>query len=80
MSDHGPIEAEAYTYMNAVAQVIAGTLPKGFGFTLLVFRPGTHDGRMNYISSADRGDMLVALKELVVNMEGRGHAPPEHKQ
>lgn len=35
---HGPIEAEVRARMNAIAEVISDALPKGFGFTLLVFR------------------------------------------
>jgi hypothetical protein len=42
------------------------------GFTLLVFPLGVEEkGRMNYVSNADRRDMIVSLKELVANFEGR---------
>ncbi len=48
------------------------TMPREFGFVLLVFEFGTKDHRkMNYMSNAERVDMLCALKELVANFEGR---------
>ncbi|MEQ9244508.1 MAG: hypothetical protein RLO21_00820 [Nitratireductor sp.] len=49
------------------------------GFALLVFDMDMIEGgRMNWISNARRGDMIVALKEMVAQLEGRaspkGHA------
>lgn len=42
------------------------------GFVLLVFPFGGPEGaRTNYISNADRKDMLVALKEIVARFEGQ---------
>lgn len=76
----GPIEAEVRAQMNAIGEVIGEALPDGYGFTLLVFGLGKHEGRMNYISSADRADMLAAMKELIANFEGRAHQPPKGKQ
>jgi hypothetical protein len=58
---------------NDIGKIIGGTLPPGWGFALLVFPFVEGDGRMNYISNAERGDMLTALKELVARMEGRMH-------
>lgn len=81
MSTHGPVEAEVHAQMNAIAHVLDDSMPKGWGFTLLMFRFGHGDDkRMNYISNAPREDMLSALKELVANFEGRGHAPPKRRQ
>ncbi len=60
--------------MNEIAAILDGALnPRGVtktGFVLLVFdfEPGS---RMNYISNAERADMIVALRELVANFEGR---------
>ena len=81
MSTHGPIEAAAVAQMNAFAEVLRDMLPPEFGFTLLVFKTGdVEGGRMNYISSAERGDMLTAMKELIANFEGRVIGGTNHKQ
>lgn len=45
-----------------------------YGFALLTFDFGS-GGRMNWISNANRADMLVALKELIANFEGRAIPP-----
>lgn len=78
MSDHGPIESAYRKQMNALAAVLDGSLngdeqPKKTGFVLLMFDFGepTPRSRMNYISNAERTEMLVALKELLANFEGR---------
>lgn len=74
---HAPIEAAHVKQMNAIAQVLDETLnPKGTkknGFVLLVFNFGepTPRSRMNYISNAERADIVVALRELLANFEGR---------
>lgn len=74
-----PIEEAYRKQMNDIATLIDGaiseTTPVGkkTGFVLLVFEFGepTELSRMNYISNAERTDMLVALKELLANFEGR---------
>lgn len=72
-----PIE-DAYTgMMNSLVKMLDGTFnipgqPKEVGFALLIFKFGEIDrARMNYISNAQREDMLCALKEMVAKMEGR---------
>lgn len=88
-SSHGPIQAEQLLKMQAIAEVLDKTFngpalinvngkkierPKTWGFTLLVFEFGSpEDGRMNYISNAEREDMLTAMKEFIANAEGRLH-------
>lgn len=80
MSGHAPIQEQYVEDMNAIAR----TLDEAFngmlrgshrktGFVLLVFPFGNPErNRMNYISNgADRGDIVVALKELIANFEGR---------
>jgi hypothetical protein len=63
--------------MNALAAVLDEALNDGgdgkTGFMLLVFDFGEpkDNSRMNYISNAERADMLVALRELLANFEGR---------
>lgn len=78
MSDHGPIESAYRRQMNALAAILDDSLngdaePKKTGFVLLMFDFGepTSSSRMNYISNAERKDMLVALRELLANFEGR---------
>lgn len=49
-----------------------GHKTRAVGFCLLIFRfDEAKRGRMNYISNADRKDMIAALKELIAQMEGR---------
>ena len=72
---HQSIEPELTSVMNTVADVLDRAFD-GFGFTLLVYQHESADGRMNYISNTQRADMIVALKELIANFEGRG--PDSH--
>lgn len=42
------------------------------GFVLLAFEFGEHEtGLINYISNAQRGDMLAAMKAFIARAEGR---------
>jgi len=45
-----------------LARLVGQDLPKGVGFTLLLFDFG-HGGHLTYVSNAERGDMLRALDE-----------------
>jgi hypothetical protein len=48
--------------------------PKRVGFALLIYNLGEElegTGRINYIGNGQRGEVLVALKELVARWEGR---------
>jgi hypothetical protein len=75
------IEADYREAMNKVANVLAEIFPRPLGFTLLVFMTGeSPEGRMNYISSAGREEMIIAMKEFIANNEGRAHDAPEGKQ
>lgn len=71
MSD--PISPEYREQMNALAKLI-NTMFEGAGFALLIFDK-TDPARANYISNAQREDMLVAMKEFIARNEGR--VPPE---
>lgn len=43
-----------------------------FGFALFIFEFGkTENGRVNYVSNADRGEMLTAVREWLARAEGR---------
>ena len=66
MSDD--IELKHYADMNAVADELRKTF-RGHGFCLLVFDFNTTQGRMNYISNANRADMLTAIKEFIARVE-----------
>lgn len=67
---HGPIESKFIEPMNEIGQILNSALD-GAGFCLLVFDRNTDKGRMNYISNANREDMLTALKEFIAKSEGR---------
>ena len=48
------------------------TRPKQTGFALLVFEfNNSSNSRINYISNAQREDMLTAMKEFIARAEGR---------
>lgn len=73
-----PISSKYRSVMNALARGLDKALngkarPKKVGFVLLTFEFGIEDGsgRVNYISNADRRDMIVAMKEWLARAEGR---------
>lgn len=67
-----PIQKEYVESMNALAHGIAAILGPDAGFALLVFPFGEKpEGRVNYISNADRKDMLVAMREFIARAEGQ---------
>jgi hypothetical protein len=74
----GPIEPKHHQTMNA----LAGALDEMFngdargpdrktGFILMVFPFGNTDGRANYISNAERADVVTMLKEQLARFEGQ---------
>lgn len=68
------LEPEVAEVMKDIGHILAGAIKEcgggGYGFALLVFSFGDF-GRMNYISNAERPDMLAALKEFIARAEGR---------
>lgn len=64
--------------MNRVGKII-GEVFDGRGFALLVFDFGP-DGTMNYLSNAQRDDMLAAMKEFIATHEGTAHDAPREIQ
>lgn len=50
--------------LNKLSHEIKDAMPKGMGFALLVFDYG-ENGSMFYSSSADRQDMINAMKEFI---------------
>lgn len=86
-----PIQPELRQMMNDVAagldDIFNGRelpgLPrtKKVGFCLFTFNFGQIDGgRVNYISNADRADMIAAVKEWLARAEGRYHEGSEVRQ
>jgi hypothetical protein len=77
---HGPVTPEMYERMNALAKsldlMFNGDGPRKVGFALLTYNLNDDTGRINYIGNGRREDVLVALKELVAQWEGR-HIEPE---
>ena len=73
MEKEEPIQEDPVNIMNNVASLISKALnnssPGKFGFALLVFEFGTTEGRMNYISTAKREDMITAMKEFISRNE-----------
>jgi len=79
-----PIEPRFCERMNELARLLDSVLngaatgtARQNGFVLMVF-PFGRDGRCNYISNADRAEVLTMLKEQVRRFEGApdvaGHA------
>jgi hypothetical protein len=78
-----PIDPKVRKMMNALAhgidQILNGEKrPKETGFVLMVFPFEGHEGRCNYISNAQRADIVIMLKEQLKRFEGQpdmtGHA------
>ena len=71
-----PIEAQYVEIMNQLAHGLDAALNHGklplrtTGFVLLVFPFADHDGRCNYISNAERDDIIVLLKEQLARFQG----------
>ena len=77
METHGPVEEAYVAQLNALASVIeqvfngeAKGKDRKVGFALLLFDFGDSK-RMNYISNAQRADMLCAMREFIAHAEGR---------
>lgn len=58
--------------LRRLGRYIGTDLPKGWGFTLMLFDYGNEEvknGGMFYISSAKREDMIKAMKEFIAKQE-----------
>jgi len=65
-------EQQAYTesVMQELARFVDGELPEGWVFVILAFPFGGEPGaRVNYVSSANRDDMIRAMKEFLERNE-----------
>lgn len=80
-----PIQAAYRAQMNAIAEGLDDVLngaarPKKVGFALFVFEFNRIEGgRVNYISNAERSEMLTAVRAWLARAEGRV-IEPEGKQ
>lgn len=79
----GPIESKYRSDMNRLAKLLDNFFnepgkPKQTGFCLMLFDFGEGAGRCNYISNADRRDVVTLMKEQIARFEGqpelKGHA------
>lgn len=59
---------EAERKMQGIARAVQAMVPKGWGFTVLCFSWG-ENGFMNYVSNAERDDMIKALRECADKIE-----------
>jgi hypothetical protein len=50
--------------LQKIGRELKDQMPKGWGFSLLVFSYG-EDGAMFYLSSAQRADMILAMQEFI---------------
>lgn len=65
--------------MRYYAQILGAIIPKGYGFTLIVF-PFRRPGISNYISNAKREDMIKALEEKLEQLKNKSdfHTPEDN--
>lgn len=69
-----PIEDAQRKVMRDIGKLLDGAINRGgkkeWGFILMVFPLGEKPGRCNYISSANRDDVVTMLKEQLRYFEG----------
>jgi hypothetical protein len=80
VADHpGPLDPKVAETGRRIGKLIGDLMPPGMGFALLMFDlEGGGASRMNYISNAERKDMIAALHELLANFEGRSTGEKGH--
>jgi len=70
-----PIEAKHHKTMNLLARFLDeqfnGDGPRKVGFVMMVFDFGIGPSRCNYISNAERADVVTLLKEQLARFEGQ---------
>lgn len=73
-----PIEQPYLEKMNVLAEILDEVFNGDYkgkdrktGFVLMVFPFGSTEGRVNYISNADRKTIVTLLKEQVARFEGQ---------
>jgi hypothetical protein len=83
----GPIEPKFIELMNEVAKKLdrvfngeAKGKDRENGFILLTFPFEGHGGRCNYISNANRKDVVIMLKEQLARFEGQPEMSGGHEK
>jgi hypothetical protein len=72
----GPIDPRYIKKMKAMASALDDFLNEGqqerrIGFVVIMFEFGEGPGRANYISNAQRSDVVTLLKEQIARFEGQ---------
>ena len=60
---------------SGISDALGKTIGKDYGFTLLVF-PFGREGISNYISNANRAEIISMLRETADRLEARQDMPP----
>ena len=68
MSEKRATLEEAERKTTEIGRIIGDQMPKGWGFALLIFSFG-EQGFMNWVSNAQRADMIKALRECADRLE-----------
>lgn len=55
--------------LNLLANMVNNALPNNMGFCLMVFSFGCEKGRLQYVSNANREDVLEALKKWIATVD-----------
>lgn len=72
MTDNVHDVANMQALARALDKLLNGSGPKKNGFVLLTFEFGNAgQGAVNYVSNANRDDMIATMKELIARFEGR---------
>lgn len=61
--------------LQGIAKQIDAELPEGIVFALTIFTVGD-GGYAGYVSNAQRGDMIKALRECADTLEAKADSPP----
>ncbi len=72
------VEKAAWNEIEQIARELGGLIqslmPKGFGYTLAIYRFG-EGGELTYVSSGRRSDVVKLLRELATVLEHNADAP-----
>jgi hypothetical protein len=66
-----PRDANTREQLQAIGRAIDEGLPQGWGFFLMAFPFNDAPGRMNYISNANRTDVIKLMKEWIEKEEAK---------
>ena len=69
------LHRKAESRLQDIARSIDDQLPNGICFALVTFTPGA-GGYSGYVSSAQRDDMIAALRECADVLEAKRDVPP----